>query len=454
MSHPGETVLSSLPILPSLEARLNIFRSAFSHPSSFENFVGLTAGSLLSVKNPTVADSIRAANLTQYKHFSAFYRFFHRALWEPDLIGWIFLSVLFNEFLDNGAETILVIDDTFHPRIGRKVFGAGFQHDPLLPMANKQQVNWGNCWVVLTILLPVPGARWPVAIPVLSRLFIPEKRAAKLGVAFQTKPQIAAAMLADLTTRYSYQRFLVLVDQGYTNKTVLRELPKKVTLLGRIPLNAALYDEPKPRKPGQLGRSRKWGMRQDSCSHRAQNETWDVLAVDAGDKEAPTRSQSFTAQWKGCTDGRLCRVVLVERDNSRKTLIPYFSTDPDRSPTEILSNLMKRWSIELMFHEVKEELGVDGVQVWCEDSVRRLFPMRLLSYGLLWWDYWADGADPDTVPPAHRPWYRHKKTICFADLLRRARLPILLPDFYIDLDGNEVASKIPPQTVAWIKAVC
>ena len=93
MSHPGETVLSSLPILPSLEARLNIFRSAFSHPSSFENFVGLTAGSLLSVKNPTVADSIRAANLTQYKHFSAFYRFFHRALWEPDLIGWIFLSV-------------------------------------------------------------------------------------------------------------------------------------------------------------------------------------------------------------------------------------------------------------------------------------------------------------------------------------------------------------------------
>ena len=449
-------MLSSLPILPSLETRLKLFRPVFAHPSSFDNFRAVLIGTMLSVNSPTISGAVRAAGLTEHKHFSAFYRLFERAKWAPDDLGWTLWAALLARLLDGVEEILLVVDDTLHTRVGRKVYGAGFHHDPLLPIANKTRLNWGNSWVTLSVVITVRGARWPVSLPLLSRLYVPEKIAAKLRRPFQTKPQLAREMLDALLQRAPTLRFVVLVDKAYSNKTLLRDLPARVTVMGRLPLNAKLLDPPPPPPPNKRGRKRKWGAPQPRCTTRAQDDAWQEVVFTAGGQTHRHRAQSWTGQWAGKTDGGLLRVVLIERDNSNKTLVPYFSTDPQRRPAEILGLLRLRWTIEVMFHEVKAELGGDGVQGWCQASVERMWPMKLFLYGLLWWEAAEEELDVADTPTADRPWYRHKTGLAFADLLRRARLASLLEpqhEFHRDFDDYEVASKIPTRIRAWIKAV-
>lgn len=449
-------MLSSLPILPSLESRLKVFRPVFAHPSAYDNFRAILIGTLLSVNCSTIAGAVRAAGLTQHKHFSAFYRLFGRARWKPEDLGWTLWAVVLARLLDGIEEVVLVIDDTLHNRVGRKVYGAGFQHDPLLPIVNKRRLNWGNCWVTLAVVITVRRARWPVAFPLFSRLYLPRKVADKLGKTFQTKPQLAREMLDALVERCPGLRFCVLVDKGYSNKTMLRGLSEQVTLLGRLPLNAKLSSPPVVPPEGKRGRKRKWGERQRGCVERAEQDAWQEVVFEAGHVEHRHRVQSWTAQWRGRPDGNALRVVLIERDNRRKTRVPYFSTDPHRRPEEILGLLRLRWTIEVMFHEVKEELGCDGAQSWCEASVERVWPARMLLYSLLWWEAAEEDVDADDIPDAQRPWYRHKQGISFSDLLRRARLASLLgPDlpFSEDSDDDKLDRKSWRRIRAWIMAV-
>jgi len=77
-------------------------------------------------------------------------------------------------FVKAGAPVRLAVDDTLFGRSGRKVWGAHYLHDGAQPEGSGQRTRWGNCWVVMVLVVELPclGGR-QVGLPVLLRLFRP-----------------------------------------------------------------------------------------------------------------------------------------------------------------------------------------------------------------------------------------------------------------------------------------
>jgi hypothetical protein len=118
-----------------------------------------------------------------------------------------------------------VVDDTLMRRSGRKVFGAGWHHDPLA--AGRGRVAWANNWVVAGILVDLPFLpHRSVCLPVLARLWQPKHTATRLGLAVE---------LVTLLAQHHPDRAVHLIaDAAYAGKT-LQRLPANVTVTVRRP---------------------------------------------------------------------------------------------------------------------------------------------------------------------------------------------------------------------------
>lgn len=86
-----------------------------------------------------------------------------------------------------------------------------------------------------------------------------------------------ARQMIKLLRRWLPERSLVMVaDSTYAAIKLLaacQGLSEPVTLVSRLRLDAALYNPPPVRQPGQRGRTRKKGTRQPNLSVRANDPT-------------------------------------------------------------------------------------------------------------------------------------------------------------------------------------
>ncbi len=87
---------------------------------------------------------------------------------------------------------MLALDDTLARKRGRKVFGAGMHHDPLLSSRKTAVVNYGHSWVVLGVLVRLPSCaqRW-FCLPILFRLVLNKKGAAKHRLRYRSRPAMS-----------------------------------------------------------------------------------------------------------------------------------------------------------------------------------------------------------------------------------------------------------------------
>ena len=76
--------------------------------------------------------------------------------------------------LPPGADLQVAVDDSVFRRSGRKVHGAGWQHDGSSPSVNK--LSYGNCFVTAGIVVKLPFCTRAVCLPVLARLHLPGKK--------------------------------------------------------------------------------------------------------------------------------------------------------------------------------------------------------------------------------------------------------------------------------------
>src|SRR4051812_5541373 len=89
-------------------------------------------------------------------------------------------------------------------------------------------------------------------LPVLWRLY---RKKGHDG--YQTRPQ-AAATLAEANPG---RTFWLVGDSAYVNAAVLQGRPANLQVIGPLHWQAALYERPGPRRPGQRGASRQKGDR-------------------------------------------------------------------------------------------------------------------------------------------------------------------------------------------------
>ena len=277
---------------------------------------------------------------------------------------------------------------------------------------------FGHCWVVLAVLVRFPFSARTWALPVLFRLF---RSKAEAEANYQKKTELAREMVATVVgwTEAEQCSIHLALDQGYANTTVLRGLSPRVTVVGAMRPNAALWDLP---TPAVKGRQRKRGERLPCPKQLAETPTrpWDKLSACLYGTMATVVCKTLIAQWYHVTGSSPLRIVVVQCVRGSVPYRVFFCTDPTWDARTILESYAERWAIEVFFRDSKQLFGFADSPALCERAVRRVAPLVGLLFSLLVM-WFAEVFPSPIVQVPVRPWYPHKRGLCFADILRTAR---------------------------------
>lgn len=402
-----------MEFIPGFVQWLQPLASTMTAPT-FDSMITILAGWVFAPRR-TVTRMILAAGDMAGKHYSSYHRLFSVARWSLDAVG-LALFELMSPWL---GEVVLVgIDDTLARKRGRKVFGVGMHHDPLLSSRSKTVTNWGHSWVVLGVIVALPPRKEHYfCLPILFRLYLNKKAAAKHRCVYRTRPELAVALLNVLCKHRENKRFHAVVDSAYGGKSVLGNLPDHCDLTSRLVKDARLYDAPPTRKPGQRGRPRKRGDRlptpRQMLAGRCRHVSLQIYGRHEQARLADVEARVFAVP------ARPLRVVAVEALQGGRGQEIFYSTCHEAMAETVIGWYARRWSIEVTFHDSKQSLGFEQPQGWSRRSVERTAPMAMLLYSLI--VLWFAREGHRHYQPLDCPWYSTKTEASFADMLTTLR---------------------------------
>ena len=390
---------------------------AFTQPS-WRNALIVFLGWIQICGGHAVTGALVAAGVAGRRHHAAFHRFFSRGAWSTDAVGQLlFRSIV--SLLPRDAMIEVVVDDTLTKKSGPKIFGLGTHVDPVMSTLHYKVLAFGHVWVVVSVVVMVPFSRRPWALPVLFRLYRSKADCARRQARHRTKTELAREMLTVLAGWVGDRRMRVALDSAYSNGPVLLGMMEKMTFIGALRPDAALYAVPV--YPGH-GRRRVYG---DQLPNPKQILTdprypWHTCKVVLYGRRKTIHYKTVDAYWLRVARRQLVRAVCVRSPGDAKTRA-FFSTDPTMSVPEILMTYAKRWSTEVCFRDLKQELGFADSQARTRKAVERTAPFVGYCYTTLVLWFAAGAWQSPLAKPPLRPWYPHKQQLCFADIVRCAR---------------------------------
>jgi hypothetical protein len=363
----------------------------------------------------TVTRMILAAGSAADKHYSSYHRLFSAARWSLDALG-LSVFALVEPWL--GQVVMLGLDDTLCRKRGVKMFGTGMHHDPLLSSRGKAITNWGHSWVVLGVIVELPFRRGHYYfLPLLFRLYLNKKSAAKHRRVYRTRPELAVELLAVLCNHWKNRRFHAVADSAYGGQSVLCCLPQNCDLTSRLVKNARLYDAPRQRQKGTNGRPRKRGDLLPTpaklLAGRCRRVTLEIYG-----RSQVARLVDQVARVHAAPE-RPLRVVATEAVKGGRGQEAFYSTCHAATAEEVIAWYAMRWSVEVTIHDSKQHLGFEQPQGWTRRSVERTAPLAMLLYSLI--VLWFAREGHRSWRPLNCPWYVSKVEPSFADMLTTLR---------------------------------
>jgi hypothetical protein len=404
--------------LPSFVALVQPLVTVMTAPT-FRCLMTLLHGWLLA-RRRSLTGILAAAGVVGSRHHAAYHRVFSAARWSIDALGLAVFDLI--EVMLGPRGTIwLTLDDTHTRKRGTRIFGAGMHHDPLISTRARHVSTWGLDWVVLCMVVRLPCCPERVfSLPVLARLYLNKKAAARWHRTYRSKPELAVALLAHLCDHRPERQFHAVVDSSYGGQSVLAHLPPNCNLTSRLDLDARLYAAPPPRS-GLRGRPRTRGTRlptpRQMLAQRGQRVTLDLYG-----RRDRVRLVETTARCHHVPT-RALRVVVVEPLTGGRPMQAFFSTVACAPGVQVLGWYARRWSVEETFAASKSLLGMHQPQVWCRRAVQRAAPVGLLLYSLV--VTWFGVVGHTHWQPVSTSWYRSRATPSFGDMLATLRREIL-----------------------------
>jgi len=400
------------------------FQDCFTAPS-LRHFVVLMTGWILTVGTHTVSQVILTVEAHESEHFASLYRFLSRARWEPDRVAAEVFLFMVETLFATATELILVIDDTLNNHVGKKICGAGFQHDGAAPKGGKK-IGYGVCFVIIGLAVRLPGISDRVfCLPYAARLWWPKNsKVSPQGISYKTKPELALDLIK-LTRSWVGPGITlrVVIDGGYSNSTLVKGRPANVHITGKVRKDGVLYAPLAPYNGSpRRGRPRKKGTELPKPAQMF-NYTltdWEALLIPLYGKETMLLVRQFQAVWYRVGGNEVLSIVLIRDPDGDYPDTVLFDTDVNARDEETINRFSHRWSIEITNRETKHLLGSADPQCRCENSVSRAPLMAYWSYCLvvLWFvNQFHRGKD---FLFTRVPWYP-KKNISFSDMLAAAR---------------------------------
>src|SRR5450755_2881030 len=166
---------------------------------------------------------------------------------------------------------------TLFGRSGRKVWGAHYLHDGAQPEGSGQRTRWGNCWVVVVLVVELPclGGR-QVGLPVLFRLFRPKDDSHPNRC---SQPELWRLLVDMVIKRFPGRTIELVMDGAYASRA-WRDLPARVNVTTRMRANAALHKlAAGSRTPARQGRPPLKGARLGSLAEIANAATFVAVTI-------------------------------------------------------------------------------------------------------------------------------------------------------------------------------
>lgn len=391
---------------------LQVFAAEMTKPT-FQTFTTLLTGWVFAPRR-TILSMVRASGTD--RHHAAFHRLFSTARWAIDRVG---LQV-FDLVTANDKLVFLAGDDTLLSRSGLKVFGTGMHRDPILSSRSHTVTRWGHCWVVLCVVIQ---SRWcpkrRFALPVLCRLFLDKKSAAKWNRTYRKKTDWMLEMLRllDRHVAGSGKRMHFLGDSAYTAPAVLDQIPPTIAVTGRVVANVRLHEAPPTRHAGQVGRPRKRGQRLPTPGEMLQGKGLTRRTLSLYDQSVyHIRVAEQTGRFYKAPH-RDVKVIATEHLQGGRSVEVFYTTEIEAGAESPLTRFSWRWPIEVTFQDTKQHLGIDEPENRTTQAVRRTAPTGFLLYSLIVW--WHETIRP--TPATFLRWWPNKHAASFADMLAALR---------------------------------
>jgi hypothetical protein len=446
---------------PSFTALLSEFRCVFTAPS-FQLFLCLVTGWVLSHRRRFVTELIWSSACTRRGHHSRYHRFFSKSAWLLDTLCGVLAQLAVRVFVPTGLIE-LAVDDTLCRKRGLTVYGTGMHHDPLISSRAKPLTSWGHDWVVVTLIVRcpfwAPTKVW--SLPIACRLYrnrqgVTKGKAKKGKKAkpkkqkrdpnHRTRPELAVELISLVASWFPQRKLLVTGDSAYGGASVLRKLPANVELISHVHPKGALYEPAPLPVPGRKGPHPKKGRRLPGMAAWADDPQtrWKKLVFDQFGLHATLLVKTIHALYYKAGKDRLLVIVLVRDALGQRPDQMFYCTCLDWDAQQILSTYAARWSIEVTFENCKQLLGLEDPANRKEKAVRRTAPMALVLYSLI--VTWFHQVGHRHLRFPDRPWYRRKKEPSFADMLTTLRRQT----WQDKCRTLPMKSRLAKQALAWI----
>ncbi|MFZ5535552.1 MAG: transposase, partial [Patescibacteria group bacterium] len=422
------------------------FADCFTAPS-LRHFGVLITGWVLTVGVHTISQVILTSGLHESESFVSVYRFLQKAKWAPDQVAFQVFRSIVDTLAPGVTEIELVLDDTLNDHVGKKIFGAGFQHDGDAPKTGRP-IGYGVCFVIIGVVVRLPGISDRVfCLPYAARLWWPQKAKVKpRGEKHRSKSELGAELI-QLTRSWLDPSITlrVIVDGGYSNKQLLQGRPQGVHITGKVRMDAALYAVAPQDPPGKRGRPRKKGDRLPCprSTFAREKDGWEWIWITLYGQETIVEAYRFEAIWYKAAGNEPLSVVMVRDPGGKYPDTVFFDTDIAAADSETIGRFSHRWSIEITNRETKSLLGSADPQCRSEKSVSRSPLMAYWSYCLVvvWFvDQFRMGKD---LMIRTAPWYS-KRHITFSDMLAAARRSHFIPGISRDPGEHRNDTKFGP----------
>lgn len=386
-------------VVPTLDVVLQGLAVVFTQPS-FHTQQEVFLGWVMCVGRRTefrVFEALTGSRVARnVRHpFDRFYNFFSRSAWCVKELAHQVAVQLVVELIPHG-ELLLAVDGTLLHKSGKHVWGIGWFHDPVASTKKRVATAQGNKWVVLGLVVPIPGTQKVFCLPIHAML---QQSGGKAGEA-----ELARQMLRDVLEWFPDRKLLLVGDGGYSAKTLLGDLDERVRYVGLMRGDAALHEPHiSPRRKGQRGPNRKVGKRLPApreamqtadrnkkggkSKSRDKRYQWKKVTVQAYGQDRRFQVCSFVATWPKVFGPRAIQVVLCRPLDKGYDDVTLYTTDLTAAPEWVVATYARRSSIEATFKSSKQVMEIQKPQHWCRGSIEKLAPWVWLMQSLvaLWY---------------------------------------------------------------------
>jgi SRSO17 transposase len=368
-------VHASPAALPELHACLSAFQGRFRRPEGREALERSTTGLLTELPNKngdTIAQAVPGPSAQRLQEFLT------NMPWDEEDLNRQRVQKMITEATT--GDGVLVFDDTGLPKRGTASVGVAWQYAGTLGKV-------GNCQVAVTCSYTDRQATWPVAV----RLYLPKpwahdaerRQQARVptAVAFQTKPEIALALLDQARAWGVPHRGVVADADDGDNPNFLAGLEaRQEPYVVAVRTDFQVRDEQALTSPA-------W--RADDLLRTVPRWQWRTIRWRKGTKGWLRKKFVALRCWRVTSDGQRHEGWLVGeratqgRPEERKYV---WSNLPPETPLDVLTGYAhRRHAIEQFHEEAKGELGWDQYQGRLWRGFHRHAVTVMLSYSFWVW---------------------------------------------------------------------